>query len=173
MRSVFLHRPEAAALRRYSDGWWGKVRVWWPVVFMMVVIAIESTNTFSSDHTSGWIRPVVERFVGHINDRLWGVIHHFMRKSGHFTGYGSLALTWLRAWLLTFGSREALTLRGWRWRATWMAVAGTAFVASMDEWHQTFIPSRTGLFSDVVLDTIGGAVWCGIVWLVCRWWRKR
>lgn len=139
---------------------------------MLIVIAIESTNTFSSENTSGWIRPVVERIFGHINDQLWAVIHHLARKSGHFTGYGGLALTMLRAWLLTLGSRAELTLAGWRWRATWLAVAGTAFVASMDELHQTFIPSRTGLFSDVVLDTVGGSVLCGVIWVFCGWWRK-
>jgi VanZ family protein len=32
----------------------------------------------------------------------------------------------------------------------------TAFVASLDEWHQTFIPSRTGRWQDVVLDTCAG-----------------
>jgi VanZ family protein len=159
-------------LRRYSDGRWGKLRIWWPVAVALIVIAIESTNTFSSEHTSGWIRPVVERIFGHINDTLWAVIHHLARKSGHFTGYGGLALTLLRAWLLTLGERADLTLLGWRWRSTWMAVAGTAFVASMDEWHQTFIPSRTGLFSDVVLDTVGGSVLCGLVWLLGRWWRR-
>jgi VanZ family protein len=178
MRSVFLVRPDAAELRRYSDGWWGKVRVWWPVAVALIVIAIESTNTFSSENTSGWIRPVVERIFGQINDQLWAAIHHLMRKSGHFTGYGGLALTQLRAWLLTLGLRDGpplrdrLTLRGWRWRATWMAVVGTAFVAGLDEWHQTFIPSRTGAFSDVVLDTVGGSVLCGMIWVLCGWWRK-
>ena len=29
----------------------------------------------------------------------------------------------------------------------------TAVVASLDEWHQTFIPSRTGTIHDVILDT--------------------
>ena len=88
MRSVFLARPDAAELHRYTDGRWGKARVWWPVVVALIVIAIESTNTFSSQNTSGWIRPVVERFFGHINDQLWAFIHHLMRKSGHFTGMG-------------------------------------------------------------------------------------
>ena len=34
-----------------------------------------------------------------------------------------------------------------------MALLGTALVASCDEWHQTFIPSRTGAISDVMLDS--------------------
>ena len=172
MRSVYLRRPDTVELRLYSAGRRGKFRVWWPVVVALIVIAIESTDTFSSENTSGWIRPVVERFFGHINDQLWAVIHHLARKSGHFTGYGGLALTLLRAWLMTLGLREGLTSGGWRWGAFWRAVAGTAFVASLDESHQAFIPSRTGMFSDVVLDTVGGTVLCGMVWLFCGWWRK-
>jgi hypothetical protein len=29
-------------------------------------------------------------------------------------------------------------------------------VASLDEWHQSFLPSRTGTIHDVVLDTTAG-----------------
>jgi VanZ family protein len=29
----------------------------------------------------------------------------------------------------------------------------SALVASMDEWHQTYLPSRTGAISDVMLDS--------------------
>ena len=172
MRSVYLERPDAAELRRYSEGWRGKARVWWPVAVALVVIAIESTDTFSAQNTSGWIRPWVERLVGHINDQLWGVVHHLARKSGHFIGYGSLALTLLRAWLYTLGLEVGLSLGDWRWGSAWRAVAGTALVASLDEIHQTFIPSRTGVFSDVVLDTLGGSVLCGLIWLLCGWWRR-
>ena len=172
MRSVYLQRPDAVELRRYSEGRRGKVRIWWPVVVALIVIAIESTNTFSSQNTSGWIRPWVERFVGHINDQVWAVGHHLARKTGHFTGYGGLALTLLRAWLYTLGLNEELTLGGWRWASVWRAVVGTAIVASLDEIHQAFIPSRTGAFSDVVLDTVGGAALCGMIWLFCGWWRK-
>jgi VanZ family protein len=35
-------------------------------------------------------------------------------------------------------------------------VLGTVLVASLDEWHQSFIPSRTGTPRDVVLDTCAG-----------------
>jgi VanZ family protein len=41
-----------------------------------------------------------------------------------------------------------------RWAT--IAVLGTALVASLDEWHQSFIPSRTGTPRDVLLDTCAG-----------------
>ncbi|MGB7601132.1 MAG: VanZ family protein, partial [Candidatus Sulfotelmatobacter sp.] len=56
------------------------------------------------------------------------------------------------------------------WTVRWSAIAVlmTAFVASLDEWHQTFIPSRTGRWQDVVLDTCAGiAAQLGIfLWLM-------
>jgi VanZ family protein len=35
-------------------------------------------------------------------------------------------------------------------------VLGTSIVASLDEWHQSYLPSRTGTVHDVVLDTCAG-----------------
>ena len=34
----------------------------------------------------------------------------------------------------------------------------TAAVASLDEWQQTFLPSRTGTFRDVLLDSFAALV---------------
>jgi len=45
-------------------------------------------------------------------------------------------------------------------------------VASLDEWHQTFIPSRTGTWHDVVLDgsaAVGGQI---LLYLLLRGWRS-
>jgi hypothetical protein len=38
-----------------------------------------------------------------------------------------------------------------------LALLGTALVASCDEWHQTFLPNRTGTPWDVLLDCCGHA----------------
>jgi len=54
-------------------------------------------------------------------------------------------------------------MRMWTLRSWGFAVASTFAVASGDEYHQTFLPSRTGLFSDVVLDTCGGILMSGAV----------
>ena len=57
----------------------------------------------------------------------------------------------------------------WSWRWANIAILGTLLVASLDEWHQSFIPSRTGRWQDVVLDTCAGLgaqvlvfVWVGL-----------
>jgi VanZ family protein len=49
-----------------------------------------------------------------------------------------------------------------------MAVAGTAIVASLDEWHQNYLPSRTGTAWDVLLDTCA-AVAAQFLLFLCYW----
>jgi len=50
----------------------------------------------------------------------------------------------------------------------WAAIGGTAFAVS-DEWHQTFVPGRGGLASDVLID-LGGVVLA--VALLAALWRR-
>jgi VanZ family protein len=59
----------------------------------------------------------------------------------------------------------------WRIEASILSILSTAIVATGDEFHQTFIPSRTGTPVDVLLDTAGASVLCLAVWLVC--WTRR
>jgi VanZ family protein len=44
-------------------------------------------------------------------------------------------------------------------------------VASADEYHQSFLPSRTGRSQDVLLDTAGAALFLLLLqlWLRFRW----
>jgi VanZ family protein len=168
MRPVFFYKPTSS----HSDtGWRWWVNVWAPVVLAIAVICIESTATFSSQNTSGWLRPVVQRLVGAMNDSTWDFVHHAIRKSGHFVGYGTVGFTFLRAWLYTLGRRGPTALLPWRLESTILAILSTAIVACGDEFHQSFIPSRTGTLVDVLLDTAGATTLCVLVWLIC--WSGR
>lgn len=171
MQSVFLRRPSAEFLHRL-----GPVKrflqVWFPTVIGIACIVTESTSTFSAANTSSWLRPVWERLFGHMSTPDWEEFHHILRKSGHFIGYGTLCILFLRAWLLTLAQNPNLRTIVWRWRSWILGVVSTAVVASGDEIHQSFLPSRTGMFSDVVLDTCGGIVLSslcmGISWCLRR-----
>jgi len=46
---------------------------------------------------------------------------------------------------------------GFVWDAV-LALMGTAVVASLDEFHQSYLPNRTGIPSDVLLDCSGAIV---------------
>ena len=108
------------------------------------------------------MRPWFEHLFGRLSDGVWWWCHHLFRKSGHFLGYGLVGVTFFRAW--------RMMQRTWR-RSYLLGVGCTFLVACADEWHQTFIPSRTGTFTDVLLDTVGAGVVCGIVWIVWERWE--
>jgi VanZ family protein len=89
-----------------------------------------------------------------------------IRKSGHFLGYGTMGLLWLRAWWMTMPHSYFLT-------DAMLALLGTAMVASADEFHQTFLPNRTGTPWDVLLDCCGAMVLQFVVYIFMRCLRPK
>ncbi len=130
----------------------------------IVLVAFESTALFGANRTSGPLRRLYEAIFGPVNSAVWESIHHYIRKSGHFIGYGALGLTWLRAW------RMSLPRLHFRTHAL-LAILGTALVAACDEWHQTFLPNRTGTPWDVMLDCCGAAAMLTSFYLYLRIFR--
>jgi VanZ family protein len=170
MRPVFFVKSQRQ-LPPNLAGWRWWLLVWAPVAIAIGIICIESTGTFSSQNTSDWLRPIFERLFGAMQDSTWELFHHYLRKTGHFIGYGTVGLTFLRAWLHTLDRHGRGLLPSWRLESAVLAIVSTAIVASGDEIHQTFLPSRTGSPVDVLLDTTGACVMCLMVWLF--FWRKR
>jgi VanZ family protein len=129
------------------------------------LIAIESTDTFSSEHTSQFLYPLLHFLMG-LDLARFEVVHHYIRKCGHFVGYFALSFFLFRAW------RDTLRLP-WapRWALRWAAIAFfmSAMVASLDEWHQTFIPSRTGRVADVLLDSCAALTAQVLIFLFLTW----
>ncbi|MHB1021268.1 MAG: VanZ family protein [Acidobacteriaceae bacterium] len=147
------------------------LQAWWPAVLGMCVIAFESTEIFTAAHTSHWLRPLWQAIFGPVGDVRWGEIHHLIRKSGHFTGYGTLSLLFLRAWLRTLTQKASEALAQFRLRCAALAILCTFLTASADEFHQRFLPGRTSLFSDVMLDTLGGLIFHLL--FIALFWRSR
>jgi VanZ family protein len=170
MRPVFFYKPSLPTTPP-DAGWRWWLRAWAPVVIAITVICIESTDALSSQHTSSLLRPILERWFGHINDSSWDLYHHYLRKTGHFVGYGTVGFTFLRAWLYTLDRRGLRPLLAWRLRSSLLAILSTAVIACGDEFHQAFIPSRSGSPLDVLLDTSGACMLCLLVWLLC--WSRR
>jgi VanZ family protein len=139
-------------------------RAWWPAAVWVGLIAFESTDFFSSEHTGTIIYSLLTRLFGDINLYNFLVFHHYLRKTGHVVGYGMLGLLSLRGWRATFGQGRALL-----WRTSLLSWLGTAFIAAMDEWHQSYIPSRTGTWKDAVLDSAAGF---GFLLVAYLWLRR-
>jgi VanZ family protein len=128
------------------------------------LIAFESTAVFSAQNTGSMLYGFLTRLFGDINLYNFLVFHHYLRKTGHVIGYGMLCLLMLRGWRATLDpgrtQLKSTALLSW---------LGTVFVATMDEWHQSYIPSRTGTWKDVVLDSTAGLVFL----LVAYFWLRR
>lgn len=122
--------------------------MWLPSVIWLAVIATESTNLGSSEHTGRILYPIFHYLFG-MSPQRFEILHVILRKAGHFVGYATLSLLLFRSWRGTFPRLST------RWCLQWatLAFVCTVLVASLDEFHQSFLPSRTGMFRDVVLDS--------------------
>jgi VanZ family protein len=141
------------------------LKTWIAAILWLIVIAIESTSLMSALNTSRFLYPLLHSLF-RLDWYRFEHCHFFLRKGGHVFGYGLLSLLLFRAWRATLrGAGEA------KWALSWasIAVVGTAMVASLDEWHQSFIPTRTGSVRDVVLDTCAG-IGTQILVFLCRPW---
>lgn len=121
---------------------------------------------FSAQETSGPLRALFQALFGHVSNQDWAQIHFFVRKSGHFLGFGLLGLAWLRAWWLTLPRSVFLT-------DALLALLGTAMTASADELHQAFLPGRTGTPLDVLIDCTGAITLQLVVYVCMRIFRPK
>jgi VanZ family protein len=144
-------------------------KAWIAAILWLIVIAIESTPWLSAHNTSRILYPLFHFLFG-MDLFRFAILHVYIRKSGHVVGYGILSLLAFRAW------RETLPAQGnpfWTLRWSTIAVLMTAIVASLDEWHQSFIPTRTGRWQDAALDTCSGIAVQGILFFWFKWRQAR
>lgn len=137
------------------------VLVWMGVIFMA------STDTLSAAHTSRLIEPLLRwLFSNRLSPTTFEEIHFYIRKLGHVTEYAILAaLVWnaLRRSFPAF--REAFVGR--------LAALFAACYAAADEFHQSFVPSRTASVRDVLIDVSGALLGLVLVHRVSHSWLRR
>lgn len=131
-----------------------------PLVIWMAFIFFASTSEFSASNTSRFIRPLLLWLFPNITDARIALVHALTRKAAHFTEYAVLGLLAARAF---FSSSHQWIQSAWFQAATLLIVV----YALTDEYHQTFVPSRTGSIYDSAIDIAGGLValiafafWC-------------
>ena len=124
-------------------------KTWIAALLWLVLIAIESTDWLSSSGTSRILYPIFHFLTG-VDPIRFEVWNYFIRKAGHVCGYFGLSLLLYRSWRATIPLAERR-----RWSVKWSRIAFfmTTLVACLDEWHQTYIPSRSGDVKDVLLDS--------------------
>ncbi len=127
------------------------VKYWLPVIFWLAFIFWMSTGTFSSENSSLVIEPVLRFLAPEISPHGVELIHETIRKAGHVIEYFILGLLLFRAF-------RGPSDEPWKWRWASFAVIGVVLWALSDEFHQSFVPTRTGSIVDVGFDAAGGIV---------------
>ena len=121
-----------------------------------------STDTFSAQHTASFFEPILRWFKPDLTAHQFLVIHHYIRKTAHFTEYFIFCLLLYRA---VRGVRF-----GWRWSWGLTALVIAFGYSALDEIHQAFVASRQASPYDSLIDSAGAFFAFAILWL---WFRSR
>lgn len=130
------------------------------VLWMVIIFAMSSQSYSEQDmrpQLNGWISeerlqsflPNIEFYYdgGLVTYTLpYDMLEFFIRKLGHVFEFALLAVLWLNALRARQISRGIALLS---------ASLISLLYAASDEWHQSFVPGRTGHAIDVAVDSIG------------------
>ncbi len=114
----------------------------------MALIFIFSTDWFAAPNTSSIFAPLLSWLIPGIAPATIEIIHGMARKLGHLTEYFILAQ------LLGHACKAQWPQQSNAKRCAATIIAATLYAAS-DEWHQSFVPSRSASAIDVAIDACG------------------
>ena len=155
------------SIRERRDIMWKKIICWALVVIWLVVIfKFSATDGQNSDGQSKGVLmgvlaegTLIAQKIGMIEnnltqnqvENLMEALNKPIRKVAHATIYCVLSILLLYA----FFTKEKTLLRNC------IIVAMLCFLYSLtDEFHQTYIDGRTGMFTDCLIDTFGAILGC-------------
>lgn len=133
-----------------------------PLIAWLVFISYASSASFSAGNTSRIIGPLVLWLFPNTSAETLLTIHFITRKLAHFTEYAILG--WLAARAFRTSPRPAI-------RDRWFLISASLIVAYalLDEFHQSFVPTRTASVFDSFIDMAGGLT----ALVVIRWKARR
>jgi VanZ family protein len=153
------------------------MKKWLVLIAFLVILAISSSMTYEQQSILPELEDALankpfEKQLSVLKIPYWDTVvsveergyfkfvEFLIRKLTHFVGFGCIALGIYFAW-------------GKRRFAAGIAIAGTAFIATLDEFRQSFTPGRMMSGQDVILDTAGAIVFVGIVVLVKKIFKRQ
>ncbi len=125
------------------------LKYWLPLLIWLGVIFVGSTDLMSGEHTSRFIVPFLLWLKPGMSPKAIWIILIVARKCAHVTEYAILALLLWRA------LRSVPALRTKTLMVFGAVLLGCALFAASDEFHQSFVKSRTPSVRDVLLDVSG------------------
>src|ERR1700730_18040446 len=118
----------------------------------MALIFIGSTDVLSAEHTSRFLVPFLRWLDPQITWATLNAAETIIRKAGHVAEYAILAAL---LWRAVRGGAVWKSKMSLLFAIVWIACA---IFAASDEFHQSFVPSRTSSFHDVMIDICGALI---------------
>ncbi|MCS7338453.1 MAG: VanZ family protein [Verrucomicrobiae bacterium] len=144
---------------------------WLPAALWMLVIFGGSGEALAAHRTSRILGPIIRWLFPSLAQDKVDLLILLIRKCAHAVEFGVLAvLFWLA---LVKPSRH--NKPEWRWSDARRALVLTALYAALDEFRQSFVPSRQGAVQDVCIDVAGAVIALLLLSLLGRWrgwWRN-
>ena len=138
---------------------------WWiPSWIWMTGIFIGSTDALSSRRTSRILGPLLRWLFPDIPPGTLDAVQWVVRKLGHCTEFGILALLF---WLALRGSLWR-RIDPWDRRSVWGGWFLAVVYAVSDEWHQSFVATRQGQAMDVLIDAFGATAAVLLLYWIAR-----
>jgi VanZ family protein len=123
----------------------------------MAFIFVGSTDLMSAEHTSRFITPFLRWLKPDLSFAAIAEVHFYVRKAGHISEYAILAALTVRALRSVFLRFHTCALVGF--------LVAVLF-ARADEFHQSFVSSRTSSIEDVGIDSIGAIIGLGVCGII-------
>ncbi len=142
--------------------WRNRLWRYGPLLLWLGFIFYASTGAMAASNTSRIIGPLLHWLFPDITGPQLLRAHFITRKLAHFSEYALLALLAARAFST---STRASLHRRWFISALLLVVV----YALLDEYHQSFEPTRTASIWDSAIDISGGAT----ALVVLALWRRR
>lgn len=124
--------------------------VWMCIIFAFSAQTKEESSAVSESLSYRMVSSTRFFFHWNLDDEqvreIANTIEYFVRKGAHMTEFAIMSILlfiWLGLWEMTLFRRGT------------MAFVITAVYAASDEFHQLFVPGRSGRVSDVLIDSSG------------------
>src|ERR1041385_8243217 len=149
------------ANHRSRASWRGRLLPYGPLVVWAALIFIGSGNVLSAERTS-ILLPIIKRLFPSVSPDALAWFHFLMRKAGHLTEYAILATLAARAFRRS--SHRFITQHWFK-----LSLLLAMLYSLSDEFHQSFVPSRTASIHDSLIDSAGALIALTVIWF----WRRK
>ncbi len=139
----------------FSRNWWWR---YGPLLLWITLIFVGSTGILASSNTNGLVHTILHALSPQLSEERVQFWHYVIRKCGHFTEYAVLALLASRA----FRSSPNRLLASHYLLVSFVLITCNAL---LDEFHQSFVPTRVASPYDSLIDISGGAVALFLIYL--------